>query len=155
MNFLTNSNNMKKVSLPPYRPLSRLWRIFPERSNNLMGLYLYFSPVWTGTSATGLVSVILLERGYSGHIPCATLWLYLCDCGVVMRKWDGKANLIIAIQVQELKGKTITKGVSYRKMATLVFSVQLSKQNRGSVLISELDNELWFTFMSNEENKQD
>lgn len=72
-----------------------------------------------------------------------------------MRKWDGKANLIIAIQVQELKGKTITKGVSYRKMATLVFSVQLSKQNRGSVLISELDNELWFTFMSNEENKQD
>lgn len=79
----------------------------------------YSPAVWTSISAIESKCSSPLERGYSGHTPCVTLWFYLGDHGENKRIWDGKSTSTSEVWVRVSKGKTIEKWSSSRKMTTL------------------------------------
>jgi len=88
------------------------------------------SPVRARISAIRGKRFCAQERKYRGYTPQGTLWFYLRDHGEDMRKWDGKPTSSLEARVHELRGKTITKGDSFRKTATPVSSSQLSRPGR-------------------------
>ncbi len=54
-----------------------------------------------------------------------------------MRKWDGKPTSALEARVRELRGKTIAKGGSPRKIAAPVSSGQFPRQRRRADLTSD------------------
>ena len=121
MRWLSDSGNMRKVSLPPVEKMAREVRQIKENIS-------YSPPVRASTSAVRGKRSTAQEREYRGYTPRGTLWFYLY--GEDMRKWDGKPTSSPEARVRELRGKTITKGDSDRKNAAPVSSSQLSRPGR-------------------------
>lgn len=131
MNWLSNSGSTKKVSFPP-RGLHLSQEVQQLKEN------ISSTPA-VQTSISAIQSVPLLLRGYSGYIPCATLWFRACDHEEDMQKWDRKSTLTIKAQAHELQGKTITKGSSSRKINAPVSGWQFPRQNRRVSLTFDLN----------------
>jgi len=121
MRWLSDSGNMRKVSLPPVEKMAREVRQIKENIS-------YSPPVRASTSAVRGKRSTAQEREYRGYTPRGTLWFYLY--GEDMRKWDGKRTSSLEERVCELRGKTITKGDSVGKNAAPVSSSQLSRAGR-------------------------
>ncbi|KAK4823260.1 hypothetical protein QYF61_000227 [Mycteria americana] len=99
----------------------------------------YSPPVQISISAIRSQCSSAQERGYRGYTPRGTLWFYLHGHGEDMRKWDGKPTSTLEEWVCELQGKTITKGVSSRKIAAPVFSGQFPRQSKRADLTSDFN----------------
>jgi len=127
MRWLSDSGNMRKVSLPPS---SQLWRnCLGEVQQNKENMS-YSPPVRARISAIRGKRSSAQERGYRGYTPWGILWFYLRDHGEDMRKWDGKPTSSLEARVRELRGKTVTKGDCARRNAAPVSSGQLSREGR-------------------------
>ncbi|KAM6375957.1 uncharacterized protein FN964_001899 [Alca torda] len=97
----------------------------------------YSPPVRASISAIRSRHFPTQEREYRAYTPRGTLWFYLRDHGEDMRKWDGQPTSILRTRVQELQGRTTTKGDPSRKSAAPVSSEQLPRQSRRPDLASD------------------
>ncbi|KAM6366561.1 uncharacterized protein FN964_002630 [Alca torda] len=103
----------ESLSSPLVSAVEKLSRKVQQLEENMS----YSPPVRASISAIRSRHFPTQEREYRAYTPRGTLWFYLCDHGEDMRKWDGQPTSILRTRVQELQGRTTTKGDPSRKSA--------------------------------------
>ena len=53
-------------------------------------------------------------------MPRGALWLFVCDQGEAMRRWDGEPTLKLKAHVHKLRGETAVKKGTSKKAASVV-----------------------------------
>lgn len=138
----TNSDNTKKVCLPPNGSAFQRWINCPGRFSNSWNISSS-PPAQTSISDSRSKHFSVQLRRYCGYTTSATTWFYLCEHGEDMKKWDRKPTSTLEAWEHELQGKTTVKGDSSRKMSTPVSNEQSSRQRWWPDLIFELYNRLF------------
>ncbi|PKU29294.1 acyl- dehydrogenase family member 11 [Limosa lapponica baueri] len=101
----------ESLSSPLVSAVEKLSRKVQQLEENMSS-----PPVQASISAVRSRLFSTQDREYRGYTPRGTLWFCLRDHGEDMRKWDGQPTLILWARVQELQGRTTTKGISPGKV---------------------------------------
>lgn len=130
MNLLASSGN-KNISLPSS---FWSWRNCPRRSGKSKRIGPTPHPYGPVSQPSGVRGVLFKREDIKGtrhRTPCGFI------CMAMERIWESGMNpsLTLEAQICDLQGKTITNGGFSRKIALLVSSGQLSRQNRRLILL--------------------